>query len=73
MDDKIKWYEAKLVWVGIIMTVLGILPLVNVFVQVVAPQAVTVVEAVCALVAGILTVVWRVWSTNTRIETPPVE
>jgi hypothetical protein len=66
MDTK-KWYESKLVWLGIITTVLGCLPLIGVYVQAIAPEVALIVDATIALIAGILTVILRVWFTDTSI------
>jgi len=59
-----KWYESKLVWLGILQTVIGVLGLVSDFLGVsnFTPQAITI------LVMGALTVVLRVWFTDRRIE-----
>ena len=69
--NTIKWYQSKVTWTGIVITILGGLPLVNVFVRLVAPTAATIIDAAFVMVAGVLTVIWRVWFTNTTIETPP--
>jgi len=63
----IKWYQSKIVWAGIVVTILGILPIVNIFVKVIAPTASIVIDAVGALIAGILTVIWRIWFTTQEI------
>jgi uncharacterized membrane-anchored protein len=59
-----KWYQSKLVWLGIIMTLSGLLPFVS---ELVKTQPVTP-EAVVAFVGGILTVILRVWFTDTAIQ-----
>jgi hypothetical protein len=58
------WYQSKLVWLGIILTISGALPFVSELVKV---QPITP-EAVIALVGGILTVILRVWFTDTEIK-----
>lgn len=67
MDTK-KWYQSKLVWLGVLTTLLGIFPLVNVYIHAVAPGAELVVEATGAFLAGIITVVLRIWFTDTGIQ-----
>jgi len=61
------WYKSKIVWAGVVVTLLGIFPLVNIFVRAVAPQVVSLTEAIIALVAGILTVIWRIWFTDSQV------
>ena len=61
------WYASKVVWMGVITTLLGVLPLVNVYANVVAPQTVTIVAGTGALISGILTVILRVWFTDTAV------
>lgn len=63
-----KWYESKMAWLGIITTVLGVLPLIGVYVEAVAPEVAAVAGATIALISGVLTVVLRVWFTDTAIE-----
>jgi hypothetical protein len=58
-----KWYESKLVWLGVIQTVIGILGLLATFLEVGDFAA----PAVVALVIGALTVVLRIWFTDTAI------
>ena len=58
-----KWYQSKLVWLGVITTLLGVLPLVQ---QLVSQASIQPADFV-ALFSGILTVILRVWFTNTEI------
>lgn len=59
-----KWYESKLVWLGILQSIIGILGLVATFLEVgdFTPAAIVV------LFSGALTIVLRVWFTDTSIE-----
>lgn len=66
-----KWYTSKIVWAGVVVTVLGILPIINLFVKVIDPTASIIIDATCAMIAGVLTVIWRIWFTNTTISTAP--
>jgi hypothetical protein len=66
--NTIKWYQSKLVWLGLLTTLLGVFPLVNEYVKIIAPAALVTVEASLTLVAGIVTVILRVWFTNTQIQ-----
>ena len=59
-----KWYESKLVWLGVIQTLIGILGLVATFLEAGNFTA----PAVVMLVIGALTVVLRVWFTDVPIE-----
>lgn len=57
------WYRSKLVWLGVIQTLIGCLALLADFLGAgsYTPQAVTI------LVMGALTVALRVWFTDTAI------
>jgi hypothetical protein len=66
MDTK-KWYQSKLVWTGVLTTVLGILPLVATYVKLIAPTTALIVDGTVVLISGIATVVIRVWFTDTAI------
>jgi len=59
------WYQSKIVWLGVITTLMGVLPLVAGFID---TQSVNDPAAWITLVIGILTVVSRVWFTDTQIE-----
>lgn len=63
MDSKI-WYQSKLVWLGVIQTLIGGLGVIGEFLQKgdYSPFALTIVAT------GILTVALRVWFTNTPIQ-----
>ena len=63
MDAK-KWYQSKLVWLGIIMTLSGILPLVASLMQ----QASIAPADFVSLFGGILTVILRIWFTSAPIQ-----
>jgi hypothetical protein len=66
---QIPWFKSKLVWLGVIMTLAGILPLVS---SLLSQQAIAASDFV-GLFGGILTVILRVWFTNSTIATPPAE
>jgi len=57
------WFQSKLVWLGILQTVIGVLGIVADFLGAgnYTPQAVTI------LVMGALTVGLRIWFTDTPI------
>ena len=61
------WYTSKIVWVGIISTVLAILPILAAYVKLISPQAATVIDATVAMLAGVLTVILRVWFTSSTL------
>jgi hypothetical protein len=63
---QIPWYKSKLVWLGVIMTLAGVLPLVA---SLLSQTAISASDFV-GLVGGILTVILRIWFTNTTIATP---
>ena len=63
MNTPIPWYKSKLTWLGVIMTLLGVLPLV----QSLLAQTVIAPADFVALFGGILTVVLRVWFTDAPI------
>lgn len=62
METK-KWFESKIVWVGLINTVIAILAIGGEFLQ----KAEFSPIAISAFITGVLTVVLRVWFTNTEI------
>ncbi len=62
MDTK-KWYQSKLVWLGLILTLSGALPFASELVKA-APIS---PEAVISFVGGLLTVILRVWFCDTQI------
>ena len=64
---QIPWYKSKLVWLGVIMTIAGILPLLASLLS----QTTIAPSDFVGLMGGILTVILRVWFTNTTISTPP--
>jgi len=57
------WYQSKLFWLGIIQTAIGILGIVADFLGAGDFTA----QAVALLVMGALTVVLRVWFTDTKL------
>ena len=59
-----KWYASKLVWLGVIETVIGIHGLVATFLGAGSYTP----ESIVVLVMGALTVALRVWFTDTPIE-----
>jgi hypothetical protein len=58
------WYQSKLVWLGVIQFLIGCLGLVGEFLNKgdSSPFAVTV------LLTGVLTIVMRIWFTDTSIQ-----
>jgi hypothetical protein len=60
----IPWYKSKIVWLGVILTILGILPLV----QSLLTQAVIAPADFVALGGGILAVILRIWFTDAPIQ-----
>ena len=67
METK-KFWESKIFWIGAIVTLLGIIPLVNQFLGVVAPETIVVADATGVLIAGVATVIMRIWFTDQPIE-----
>lgn len=57
------WYQSKIVWLGIVTTILGIVPIL---VELARSYNVDVV-AVGTAIIGILTVIVRIWLTDTGI------
>ncbi len=58
------WYESKTVWFNIVLTVLGVVPIVGAFMKLLYPDAAMVIEGVLAMVAGIGNLILRVWFTE---------
>jgi antibiotic biosynthesis monooxygenase (ABM) superfamily enzyme len=65
----IPWYKSKLVWLGVIMTVLGILPLISSLLS----QTTVAPSDFVGLLGGILTVILRIWFTDTAVDTPKAQ
>jgi hypothetical protein len=63
MESK-QWYLSKLVWLGVIQTLLGVLAVVSDFLQ--SGRAFDA-AGVVLIATGILTVILRVWFTDTEI------
>lgn len=57
------WYESKLVWLGIIQTLIGMLAVLAEFLRAGDYSPV----AVAILLSGVLTVILRVWFTDSAI------
>lgn len=57
------WYKSKIVWLGIITTLLGVVPVVT---QLANAYGVNAAEVGTAII-GILTVIIRVWFTDAAI------
>lgn len=62
METK-NWFQSKIVWVGVINTVIAMLTLGGEFLQ----KAEFSPVAVSVFITGILTVVLRIWFTDTPI------
>ena len=58
------WYESKLVWAGVVTTLIGALGVVQ---EVMAAGPVDY-NAVILMASGILTVIFRVWFTSAEIK-----
>lgn len=58
-----KWYESKLLWIGVLTSAVGILEVLTVWLEAAQfqPQDFTM------LIVGVLTVVMRVWFTDTKL------
>jgi hypothetical protein len=67
----IKWYQSYTVWSAVVVVLLGLIPLANELLKVVAPAAIIIVDAVLTFLAGTLIIILRVWNTNTVIKAPP--
>ena len=64
MDMNIKkWYQSKLVWLGILLTISGIIPVVNELLHNKTPD----VSAVITAIGGMITVIIRIWFTSATI------
>lgn len=53
--------QSKIDWAGILIVVLGVLPLVLDLINVVAPEAAVVAGAIVAFVGGLTVIVLRTW------------
>jgi len=65
----IAWYQSKIVWAGIVSTLLGAFPVVQSALPqlMVAANSVDLVTGIFAVITGVLTVVWRIWFTTNTI------
>jgi hypothetical protein len=59
----IKWYQSKIVWLGVVTTLIGALQLLVPVLQAnsFAPADIT------TLVIGVLTIISRIWFTDSKI------
>ena len=57
------WYQSKIVWLGILTTILGVVPILVELAKAYNIDAVAVGTAII----GILTVIVRIWLTDTGI------
>lgn len=60
------WYDSKIVWVGVITTLLGVLGLFQEWYA----KGDFSVPGIIGFVIGVLLIVLRVWFTDTPIDTP---
>ena len=63
MENQIKWYQSKLFWLGILITLQGCVPL---FVELINKQDFSA-SAVLITISGIATVIIRVFFTEAKI------
>ena len=69
---QIKWWQSKVTWAGIVTTLLGILPVLAVFLKLIEPVWAITIDGALVMLTGVLTVIWRVWFTSQPISaTPP--
>lgn len=62
MESK-KWYQSKIVWMGVLQTLIGMLGLLAEFLK----ESEFSPMSVVVLVSGFLTVILRIWFTETVI------
>jgi heme A synthase len=55
------WFLSKIFWAGVITTILGILPVIQTWLN--NPQPMTI-DNWLTMAAGVLTVIFRLWFTN---------
>lgn len=60
----IKWYQSKLVWLGVLITFQGSVPIL---IELLNKQAMSVSDVLVTL-SGIATVVARVWFTTKQVK-----
>lgn len=67
MSDVVKsWFTSKVVWLGIITTLLGVIPIVTEL----ASQTALTPTAVGTAATGILIVIMRIWFTDQPVTHP---
>ena len=59
MTEK-SWYKSKIVWLGVITTLLGVLPLIDELFR----QSPITIPSIITLITGVLIVIVRVWFTD---------
>ncbi len=65
-----QWYESKTIWLGIVMILVGILPLIQpLMAAFLSPDNVAKVQAVTVFLGGFAAVVLRILFTDTTIDT----
>jgi hypothetical protein len=55
------WWKSKLIWTGLAMSLMGILPLINDLVKVISPDSLIITQAIIVFAGGIITVLLRIW------------
>lgn len=66
MADEKAWYTSKLFWLGVLTTVLGVVPIVTEL----ASQTSVTPAAVGTAVTGVVMVIVRIWFTDAPLTKP---
>lgn len=66
MTDPKAWYQSKVFWLGVVTTLLGIIPIVTEL----ASQMTVTPAAIGTAATGILIVIMRIWFTSEPVTKP---
>lgn len=66
MTEPKEWYKSKVFWLGMITTLLGVMPLLDELVK----QTALTPSALITFVTGVLIVIVRVWFTDQPLTKP---
>jgi len=64
------WYNSKVLWFNVVMTVVMAVPIIAAAYKALSPEQAVLIDAVGGLVAGLGNIFLRVWFTEVPIDTP---
>ena len=61
------WYESKVLWFNVIMTIVMAVPVISAAIEALSPEKAVLIGSVAGLITGLGNVFLRVWFTDTPI------